>query len=221
MDRSIDIALTELNKTFLADFLESSRCYRLQFVEKETSSSDKREATHQLDSFTKDLFSKYFTIVKAIVAETKELTDMIAGLSILQLELNKAHNTIPYLGISEKAADLINSTVQNQIEFLFSNLQLNVRGIFLSLLFLLFIKDTIQKLNATVASQPQAAKPGSLTSITKSTAASLLSLISTLLEKFMVHLFCWNSFFLVFPKFRGRFCIYSSKYFYDKDTCYV
>jgi hypothetical protein len=104
-------------------------CFKAVFIDKDPSIVGQKTAAKQLEDFTKNILEKYFNIVRTVLS-AKETSEIIPGIDLVHSDLMKINAKLPsFLGIKDRAASLINSTVQDQIENSFTDLQASATSI--------------------------------------------------------------------------------------------
>ncbi|KAN0025112.1 hypothetical protein ACTFIV_009528 [Dictyostelium citrinum] len=129
--------IKELNANFLSEYSYNITSYKSLFINRLDGSDSKKERQQsllQLEDFSKDLFNKYLNIAKSKLSSFKDPIEKIIALEIINSDVSRLGSE---LSSHEKITNIINSTVHDQIDFYFDNLQKT-------------IKDHIYQLNTTL-----------------------------------------------------------------------
>ncbi|KAM9975834.1 hypothetical protein ACTFIW_013226 [Dictyostelium discoideum] len=129
--------IKELNANFLSEYSYNITSYKSLFINRLDGSDSKKERQHsllQLEDFSKDLFNKYLNIAKSKLSSFKDPIEKIMALEIINSDVSRLGSE---LSSHEKITNIINSTVHDQIDFYFDNLQKT-------------IKEHIHQLNSTL-----------------------------------------------------------------------
>lgn len=121
-----DVEIDDLNKVFLFEFIEFASSYKFLFF-KEGGNFPRHIAVQQLEHFAKELFDKYFTIVKSVLGNSSNITDLIHGLEAMHTDLIAADDAVPDLSVADIATDVINHIVHGRMEKMFNNLHSTIR----------------------------------------------------------------------------------------------
>ncbi|KAK5578350.1 hypothetical protein RB653_008020 [Dictyostelium firmibasis] len=119
--------IKELNANFLSEYSYNITSYKSLFINRLDGSDSKKERQHsllQLEEFSKDLFNKYLNIAKSKLSSFKDPIEKIIALEIINSDVSKLGSE---LSSHEKITNIINSTVHDQIDFYFDNLQKTIK----------------------------------------------------------------------------------------------
>ncbi|KAN0030051.1 hypothetical protein ACTA71_008195 [Dictyostelium dimigraforme] len=119
--------IKELNANFLSEYSYNITSYKSLFINRLDGSDSKKERQQsllQLEDFSKDLFNKYLNIAKSKLSSFKDPIEKIIALEIINSDVSRLGSE---LSSHEKITNIINSTVHDQIDFYFDNLQKTIK----------------------------------------------------------------------------------------------
>eukprot|EP01133_Synstelium_polycarpum_P006098 gene6098-7063_t len=120
--------ISDLNKSFLEVYSYNIAGYKTLFINRFdgiTSGVEKKKSLAQLEEYSRDLFGRYLSVAKTRLSSFKNPEEKIKGLELMFMDVSKIQD---HLTDVSSISDIIISTVHDQIDYYFDNLQKTIKG---------------------------------------------------------------------------------------------